>query len=71
MKVSFAKAIRSKCLECCCSSPKMVKYCSSTKCPLWPFRFGCAPESAKKKFGEDLMTPSKMPAANTPVEDLP
>ena len=71
MKVSYTKAIRQKCLECCCHSPKMVKYCSSTKCPLWYYRFGVSPNQALKKFGKKLMTPSEMPSANIPVEDLP
>ena len=35
-----AKAIRKKCLECCCWSQDEVKMCTAEDCALWPFRFG-------------------------------
>lgn len=34
------KAIRSKCLDCCCGVASEVKMCSVTSCPLYNFRFG-------------------------------
>lgn len=34
------KAIREKCLDCCCGSAKEVKLCELTTCALHPFRFG-------------------------------
>ena len=34
------KAIRAKCLDCCCGQAIEVKLCTVTKCPLHPFRFG-------------------------------
>lgn len=40
------RAIRAKCLDCCCDSPKEVKLCPSQNCPLWPFRFGHNPARA-------------------------
>ena len=37
------KAIREKCLECCCWQPGEVKLCTSVNCALYPFRFGKNP----------------------------
>jgi len=34
------KAIRAKCLECCCGHPKDVKHCEFTKCTLYHYRLG-------------------------------
>lgn len=42
------KAIRNKCLDCCCDQTREVKMCPSEKCPLWPYRFG-KDEGAKRK----------------------
>ena len=37
------KAIRAKCIECCCGSQTEVKLCTCTNCSLYPFRFGKNP----------------------------
>lgn len=37
------KAIRKKCLDCCCWSFKEVELCTARLCPLWPFRMGKRP----------------------------
>jgi len=37
------KAIRLKCLDCCCDSTSEVAECPCTDCSLWPFRFGKNP----------------------------
>ena len=37
------KAIRAKCLDCCCNSKKEVELCTCEKCSLHPFRFGKNP----------------------------
>lgn len=34
------KAIRAKCIDCCCGNKAEVRLCPSEKCPLWPFRSG-------------------------------
>lgn len=34
------KAIRAKCIDCCCGNKTEVRLCSSEKCPLWAFRSG-------------------------------
>jgi hypothetical protein len=37
------KAIRRKCLDCCCGSSKEVKLCCMETCSLYPYRFGKSP----------------------------
>ena len=41
---SMAKAIRAKCLDCCCGSAYEVRLCVCEKCPLYNFRFGHRPK---------------------------
>ena len=46
-----AKAIRVKCLDCCCDSHAEVRKCHITECALWPFRIGSGyidPNSGKE-----------------------
>ena len=37
------KAIRAKCLDCCCGSSDEVRICHIDRCTLHPFRFGKNP----------------------------
>ena len=39
-RVSRAKAIRLKCLDCCCNQPAEVRRCPAQDCPLWRYRMG-------------------------------
>jgi len=39
-RVTPLKAIRARCLDCCCFSPMEVKKCPAKDCPLWAFRMG-------------------------------
>ena len=60
----------------CATGFKCVKYCpcdglNSTECPLWPFRFGTKPQTARRKYGAELLDPKAMPPAGTPLENLP
>ena len=69
------RSIRAKCLDCS-GSAKGVMWCPcdgvhSTRCPLWPFRFGKRPETAKKRYGDQLLTPELMPNADVCLEDTP
>lgn len=43
--ISYAKAIRKKCLDCVCGQSKEVELCDMVDCPLFPYRFGCSPET--------------------------
>lgn len=40
MEKSPLKAIRAKCLDCCCGQASEVKNCQIKRCPLWEYRFG-------------------------------
>ena len=61
MITSPIKAIRAKCLECCCGQANEVKLCPCTDCHLYPFRFGKNPyvnrrytEEQKEQFRQQL-----------------
>ncbi len=42
------KAIRRKCLDCCCGSSDEVKHCHIETCVLHPYRFGKDPRRKPK-----------------------
>ena len=44
------KAIRHKCLDCCCNQYEEIKACSVVDCPLWFHRLGIRPFSDKNKL---------------------
>jgi hypothetical protein len=46
-------------------------WCPIMTCTLWPYRFGCRPESARQRYGEAVVTPDMMPGANVALESLP
>ena len=61
MEKSPLKAIRAKCLECCCGSAYEVKNCVIHDCELYPFRMGHNPnrksslsDKQRKEVGEKL-----------------
>lgn len=37
------KAIRAKCLDCCCENKMEVRLCTVQNCPLFPYRMGHRP----------------------------
>lgn len=39
-RLTRGKAIRLKCLDCCCGNSAEVRRCASIKCPLWRYRMG-------------------------------
>lgn len=47
------KAIRAKCLDCCCDQREEVKLCPATTCPLYPFRLGKNPNRKTRTFTEE------------------
>ena len=42
-KLTYRLAIRSKCMQCSCGSPKEIKNCPVKTCALYPFRLGKQP----------------------------
>ena len=49
------KAIRAKCLDCCCGQMNEVRLCPCKGCPLWAYRMGHRP----KKEVVDITTLSE------------
>lgn len=47
------KAIRAKCLDCCCGSSNEVELCTCADCALYPFRFGKNPYREKREFTDE------------------
>lgn len=43
-RVTGLRAIRLKCLDCCCGSSAEVRLCVQHDCPLWPVRLGRKPK---------------------------
>lgn len=39
-RVSRSKAIRIKCIDCCCGNMAEVRKCPASNCPLWRYRMG-------------------------------
>lgn len=39
-RLTRAKAIRAKCLDCCCGQAIEVRLCTVKKCPLYRYRLG-------------------------------
>ncbi len=39
-RIGRAKAIRMKCLDCCCDNMAEVRKCPAENCPLWRYRMG-------------------------------
>lgn len=47
------KAIRAKCLDCCCGHVGEVRMCPSKNCPLYPYRMGKRPKR-EQDIGERM-----------------
>lgn len=39
-RITRSRAIRLKCLDCCCGNNAEVRRCELTNCPLWRYRMG-------------------------------
>ena len=48
------KAIRAKCLDCCCGQFQEVRLCTAETCPLHEYRMGHRPKS-DKSIEEDML----------------
>ena len=46
MTLTPMKAIRAKCLDCCCGQRNEVRLCPCADCPLYPYRMGHRPGKA-------------------------
>jgi hypothetical protein len=49
------KALRARCLDCCCGQPGEVRKCIAITCPSWPFRMGINPFRQKRSLSAEHM----------------
>ena len=56
---TFSKAIKAKCLDCCCGQMSKVRNCLVISCPLYNFRNGHNPFS-KRTMSEDQKIAAKI-----------
>ena len=63
---SRKRAIRLKCLDCCCGSAYEVRLCNIRTCPLWRFRLGAESKAEKGESGEEAVLDESQP---DPMED--
>ena len=54
-KLTPVKAIRKKCLDCCCGSSKAVRLCSVKTCALYGYRNGHRPKDGEFTTENSLM----------------
>ena len=47
------KAIREKCLDCCCGNAAEVRKCVAIDCALWPFRLRTNPFRKKRELSPE------------------
>ena len=47
-RITRGKAIRLKCMDCCCGNSAEVRRCQAENCPLWRYRMG------REKKAEEL-----------------
>jgi hypothetical protein len=47
------RAVRAKCLDCCCGNTAEVRKCVATDCPLWPLRLGSNPFRKKRELSPE------------------
>lgn len=52
-KLTPVKAIRKKCLECCCGQMKEVRLCTVKNCPLYGYRDGHRPKGEEDTAEND------------------
>ena len=53
-RITRGKAIRLKCLDCCCGSRKLVDECRDKECRLWKHRRGLAGQQEAMFAPDDL-----------------
>ena len=51
-RITRAKAIRLKCIDCCCGNMSEVRKCPAEHCPLWRYRMGKEIKDDNDEFDE-------------------
>lgn len=52
-RITRGKAIRLKCLDCCCGNSAEVRRCPATHCPLWRYRMGNEQKGVESHSNEE------------------
>jgi hypothetical protein len=47
------KALRARCLDCCCGNASEVRKCTAVACPSWPVRMGTNPFRQKRVLSDE------------------
>ena len=58
------KAIRARCLDCCCGNASEVRKCVAIDCPSWPFRMGANPFRQKRVLSPEQKVAMSVRLAN-------
>ena len=53
VKSGLLRAVREKCIDCCCGNQAEVRKCTSVACPLWVFRMNKNPWSKRELSDEE------------------
>jgi hypothetical protein len=64
-KKDILKALRAKCIECCCDNSHEVGICHIDDCPLWTFRSGKDPVPSRGFTGLRPSVQTSGRASNT------
>ncbi len=72
------KAIRAKCLDCCCGSAHEVKLCTCQDCTLYPYRFGKNPNiryeltpARRAALERGILASQRPTGSGTPTANVP
>lgn len=53
-KAELLRAVKAKCLDCCCYQPSEVRQCTSQRCDLWLYRLGRDPNPSRRGVPQNL-----------------
>ena len=53
-KTMLLRAVRAKCVDCCCHQSSEVKLCTAKGCELWPYRLGMDPNPSRRSAVKNL-----------------
>lgn len=62
MHLTPIKAIRAKCLDCCCDHPREVRLCQCDVCPLWGYRMCVRPGHPRAQLANEDVQREKLRA---------
>lgn len=68
-KTPLLKAIRAKCLDCCCDNAAEVRRCTAVSCALWPYRAGKNPFTGRRGNAAALTARREKSSAITTIPE--